>query len=92
MLIEIGDLSDLGEAWVRYKGNRRVEDYRELLERGERVDPTRVLTDERAPRLVHYYDLPAAELEQYSVGGCWVFRVLPRSPCPTAFAEVPEAD
>ena len=80
MIVEIGDLSDLGEAWAKYKGNRRIEDYRELLRHGERIDPTRVLAAERAPRLVHYYDLPDSELGHYSVGGCWVFHVRPQAP------------
>ncbi|WP_182377741.1 hypothetical protein [Nocardioides sp. WS12] len=79
MLIEIGDFSDLGEAWAKYKGNRRIDDYRDLLRHSDTVDPTHALTPERLPQVVQYYDLTEAELDGYSEGGCWVFRVGPRA-------------
>ena len=78
MLIEFGDFSDLGEAWAKYKGNRRIDDYRELLRHGDLVDPNQLLTTDQEPQLVQYYDLTSAELDGYREGGCWVFRVGPR--------------
>jgi hypothetical protein len=76
MLIEVGDFSELGEAWVRYQGNQVVNDYSELLRHGRRLDPNGTLTAEREPQLVQYYALEPSELDGcYPVGGCWVFRV-----------------
>lgn len=78
MMIEVGDFTDLGEAWVRYQGSRHVADYSELLRRGSQVDPHGALAPERHPELIQYYELSEAELDgSYTCGGCWVFRVTP---------------
>jgi len=76
MLIEVGDFSEVGEAWVRYQGTKPVADYAELLRDTPIVDPTGALAPERRPRLVQFYELTPAELEHsYTVGACWVFEV-----------------
>jgi hypothetical protein len=78
MLIEVGDYSDLGEAWVRYHGNRVIADYGELLHHAVRADPNGALASDREPQLIQFYELEPPDLDEgYLVGGCWVFRVCP---------------
>jgi hypothetical protein len=74
MMVEVGDMSDLGEAWVRYQGNRVISDFAEVMGSVVRADVTGALR--RAPKLIEFYDIDPAELDDgYLVGGCWVFRV-----------------
>lgn len=78
MMVEVGDMSDLGEAWVRYQGNRVIQDLEEILRYAARADVNGALAEARAPQLVHFYDIGPDELDEgYRAGGCWVFRVCP---------------
>lgn len=80
MMVEVGDMSEVGEAWVRYQGTRCITDFAELSRHAARADVGGVLRPERSPELVEFYRLPVEQLgDGYSVGGCWVFRVAPAS-------------
>lgn len=74
MMVEVGDMSDIGEAWVRYQGNRVISDLAEVMGSVVRADVTGAL--QRASKLVEFYDIDPAELQHgYVAGGCWVFQV-----------------
>lgn len=76
MIVEVGDMSEMGEAWVRYQGNRVISDYAELMRHIVRADVNGVLAECRKPELIESYRLDSSELDDgYLAGGCWVFRV-----------------
>ena len=78
MMVEVGDMSEVGEAWVRYQGNRVIADFAEVMRSAFRADVNGALAPVREPQLVQYYELDQDDLDDgYLAGGCWVFRVCP---------------